>query len=317
MYSRVNYTVVGLFVLLFTAGLLWFGFWLAKVGLQENFSLYKLEMKESVSGLSKDSNVKLRGVNIGRVSAIRINPENIEIIEILLEIKEGVPIKEDMLASTQMLGITGLLSIEIDGGTNGAKTLVPTASYIPLIPSKPSLLSKLTNNLGGLSDKLENLLSQSEKLLSDKHIETLGKILDNTQKVTAKGEILEDKALVSLEEVDKTLGEFRVSMDTINVKFTEATTDFKQMQKDFAQIKDVTIPTVDKLFETSKNFNRVVLKFEKSLDRGDYNLKKMLEPILVEIQILSNQLNSMSRELGQNPSDILFKSRKLRKGPGE
>ncbi|MDQ7046429.1 MAG: MlaD family protein [Sulfurovum sp.] len=289
MYSKVNYTVVGLFVLLFSAGLLWFGFWLAKVGLQENFSLYKLEMKESVSGLSKDSNVKLRGVNIGRVSAIRINPENIESIEILLEIKENIPIKEDMLASTQMLGITGLLSIEIEGGTNGAKTLIPTKSYIPLIPSKPSLLSKLTNNLDSLSDKLENLLS-------DKHIETLGKILDNTQKLTAKGEILEDKAIISLEE---------------------ASTDFKQMQKDFTQIKDVTVPTVDKLFETSKNFNRVVLKFEKSLDRGDYNFKKMLEPILVEIQILSNQLNSMSRELGQNPSDILFKSRKSRRGPGE
>ncbi len=317
MYSKVNYTIVGIFVLLFSAGVLWFGLWLAKYGLEKNYSLYKLEMKDSIGGLSKDSNVKLHGVNIGRVGNIRINPENIEVIEILLEIKEGIPIKEDMVASTQMLGVTGLLYIEIDGGSNEAKTLVPTEAYIPLIKSKPSLLSKLTNNLGGLSDKLDNLLAQSEKLLSDKHIESIGDILDNTEKVTAKGEVLEDKALVSLEEVDTTLKEFRVSMDNINAKFTEATTDFKQMQKDFAQIKGVTIPTVDKLFETSKNFNRVTLKFERSLDRGDYNLKKMLEPMLVDIQILSSQLNTMSRELGQNPSNLLFKSRESRRGPGE
>ena len=317
MYSKVNYTIVGIFVVLFGVGLLWFGFWLAKYGLQEEFDTYRLEMTDSIAGLSKDSNVKLHGVDIGRVSEIRINPENIEVIEILLKIKQDIPIKEDMTASTQMLGVTGLLSIEIDGGTNAAKTLVPTNDYIPLIKSKRSLFSKLTNNLEGMSEKLDNLLSQSEKLLSNKNIDTATKILDNTETITQKAITVEDKAATSLEEVDNTLKEFRVSMDNINAKFTQATIDFKQMQKDFAEIKGVSIPTIDKMFQTSKDFRRVTLKFEKSLDRGDYNLKKMLEPMLVDIQILSSQLSNMSRELGENPSDLLFKSRKSRKGPGE
>ncbi len=317
MYSRVNYTIVGIFVLLFGAGMVWFAFWLAKYGLEEDFDIYRMEMKESIAGLSIDSSVKLRGVDVGNVSTIQINPKNIETVEILVKIKKGIPIKEDMVGHTQMFGVTGLLSIEIDGGTNAAKTLVPTKEHIPLIKTKLSLLSKLTGDLNGVSGKLEKLLAQSEKLLSNEHIESMGNILDNTEKVTKKAVDLEDKALVSLEEVDTTLKEFRVSMDNINSKFTKATTDFKQMQKDFAQIKGVTIPTVDKLFETSTNFNRATLKFERSLDRGDYNFKKMLEPILVDIQILSNQLNSMSRELGQNPSDVLFKSRESRKGPGE
>ena len=202
-----------------------------------------------------------------------------------------------------MFGVTGLLSINIEGGTNEAKTLVPTKDYIPSIKTKPSLLSKLTYNLGGMSDKIEALLVQSEKLFSDHNIETMGNILDNVEKVTAKGELLEDKVMVT--------------MDTINTKLTEAITDFKQMQKDFAEIKGVTVPTIDSLMETSKNFNRVTLKVEKSIDRGDYNLKQIFEPMLIEIQILTNQLTTMSRQLEQNPSELLFKSRKLRRGPGE
>lgn len=303
MYGKVNYTIVGVFVLLFSAGLLWFGFWLAKYGLQEEYSLYRLEMKESVAGLSKDSNVQLHGVTIGRVSNIRINPENIEVIEILLEIKKGIPIKEDMIATTQMLGVTGLLSIEIDGGTNEAKDLVPTDEYIPQIKSKCSKLTKIANKISDLSENLE-------KLLSDQHIETFGKILEHTEQVTAKAVKLEDKALVSLEEVDTTLKEFRVSMDNINTKLTEA-------QEDFSVLKGASVPAIDKLMETSKNFNRLTLKVEKSLERGDYSFKKIFEPILVDMEILLNQLGDMSRSVENNPSGLLFKSRTSRKGPGE
>ncbi len=303
MYSRVNYTIVGIFVLLFGAGMVWFAFWLAKYDLQEEFDIYKLEMYESVAGLSIDSNVKLRGVDIGSVSAIRINPQDIEKVEIFVKIKKGIPIKEDMVAHTAMFGVTGLLSIEIEGGTNGAKTLVPTEEYIPLIKTKPSFLTQLTGDIGGASGKIEALLVQSQKLLSDHNIETLGDILDNVEQVTARGEEVEEKVILSLDE-------FRVSLANMNK-------DFKQIQQDFAEIKEVSVPTIDKLMETSKNFNRVTLKVENSIDRGDYNLKQIFEPMLIEIRILTNQLTIMSRQLEQNPSELLFKSRKSRRGPGE
>ncbi len=303
MYSRVNYTIVGIFVLLFGAGMVWFAFWLAKYDIQEEFDIYKLEMHESVAGLSIDSNVKLRGVDIGSVSNIQINPQDIEKVEVFVKIKKGIPIKEDMVAHTAMFGVTGLLSIEIDGGTNEAKTLVPTKDYIPLIKTKPSFLTQLTGDIGGASGKLEALLVQTQKLLSDDNIETLGDIFDNIEQMTARGEELEGKVILSLDE-------FRVSLANIN-------RDFKQMQQDFAEIKEVTVPTIDKLMETSKNFNRVTLKVENSIDRGDYNLKQIFEPMLIEIRILTNQLTTMSRQLEQNPSELLFKSRKSRRGPGE
>jgi phospholipid/cholesterol/gamma-HCH transport system substrate-binding protein len=279
MYSRVNYTIVGIFVLIFGAGMVWFAFWLAKYDLQEEFDIYKLEMHESVAGLSIDSNVKLRGVDIGSVSAIRINPQDIEKVEIFVKIKKGIPIKEDMVAHTAMFGVTGLLSIEIDGGTNAAKTLVPTEEYIPLIKTKPSFLTQLTGDIGGASGKIEALLAQSQKLLSDHNIEKLGDILDNIEQMTSKGEEVEEKVILSLDE-------FRESLASMN-------RDFRQIQQDFAEIKEVTVPTIDKLMETSKNFNRVTLKVENTIDRGDYNLKQIFEPILIEIRILTNQLTIM------------------------
>jgi len=303
MYSRINYTIVGIFVLLFGAGMVWFAFWLSKYDIKDEFDIYKLEMHESVAGLSVDSNVKLRGVNIGSVSAIQINPKDIETVEIFVKIKKGIPIKEDMVAHTAMFGVTGLLSIEIEGGTNGAQTLMPTKDYIPIIKTKPSFLTQLTGDIGGASGKIEALLDQSKKLLSDHNIKTLGEILDNIEQMTARGDEVEDKVILSLDE-------FRQSLANIN-------RDFKKLQEDFAEIKEVSVPTIDTLMKTSKDFNRVTLKVENSLERGDYNLKQIFEPMLIEIRILTNQLTALSRQLEENPNDLLFKSRKLRKGPGE
>lgn len=303
MYNKVNYTIVGIFVLLFGAGMVFFAFWLAKYGLEESYYSYKIEMKESIAGLSKDSSVKLHGVDVGRVSEIRINPDNIEVIEIILDIREGVPIKEDMFATTKMLGLTGLLSIEIVGGTNAAKTLVPTEDYMPIIQSKISLLTNLTGNLDAMSEKLETLLTQSTKLLSDENVDTFSKVLANTETITHKAVVLEDKVVSTLED-------FNRSMTKMTLAFTELTEDFKA-------IKSVSVPTIEKLMQTSKNFNRMTVKIEKSLDRGDYNLKRILSPVMIDTQMLLKELRRLSRELDQNPSGLLFKSRKSRRGPGE
>lgn len=299
MYSKVNYMVVGIFVLLFGAGMVLFAFWLANYGMQEDFDIYKLKMKESITGLSQDSSVKLRGVDIGKVSKIRICPENIEEIEIFLKIEKGMPIKEDMIASTEMFGLTGLLSINIEGGTNEAKLLEPTEDYVPTIKTAPSFVSKLS----GVGDRLAILLSEE-------NIETIGNILNKFEKVTIKAEELEDKAIASLDEADSAFKDF-------NTNFAKATADFSQIQKDFSDIKRASIVTINNLEHTTEDFNRVTLLVERSINRGDYNFKQILEPVLIDMHILSNQLSDMSRELGKSPSDLLFKTRKSIRGPGE
>lgn len=310
MYSKINYTIVGIFVVIFGIAMVWFTFWLGKYSLKKEFVIYRLEMIESIAGLSKDSNVKLHGVNIGRVSDIHINPKNIEMIEVFLEIKEGIPIKEDMIASTQMLGVTGLLSIEIDGGTNEAKDLVSLDGNYPLIKSKPSMLSKFSNKAEEIRVQLDSVLTQIDKLLSNENIQLTKDILSSTNRTILKYEQVANRAIASLDELNQ-------SMSIIKSRFTDATDDFKIMQKDFANIKEASIPTINNIMQTSENFNTITTKFGKSLRRGDYNFKKIFEPMLVDIGVLSNQINDLSRELSQSPSSVIFKSRKTLKGPGE
>ena len=303
MYSRVNYAIVGLFVVLFGAGLVAFTFWLAKYGMHSEYTLYKLEMKESVSGLSKDSTVRLRGVDVGHVSEIRIDPQNIEQIEVLLKIDSDVPIKEDMKAHTEMLGITGLLAIEIDGGSNASKLLIANDGQIPVIKTKPSWFTKTSKGLGNMAEDLEKVLEKANRLLSDKNIETIGSILDNTDLFTAK-------AVNTLDDFNVTMQSYKRSVEELSHNVHTATVNF-------TQITDNTVPALKALQKATRDFNRLTLATEKSLNRGDYNIKEVFEPMLVDIGILTKQLTDLSRELKQSPNSLLFKSRRSRRGPGE
>ncbi len=321
MYSRANYTVVGVFVLLFGAGLIWFALWLGKYGTYREFDLYKIEMRESVSGLSKDSVVKFHGVDIGRVKEIRINPDDIEKIEIFVEIKKGIPIKEDMVASLQLLGVTGLMSISIEGGSNEAKTLVPTKDHIPVIPTAPSWMSKAKQNIGNLSEQIVKLLNQGEKLLTDKNIKNLEKILVHMENITSRGGEFMAKSIDTISEINATATTFNSSAVRLTDRLVSLSDDITealdQTNSSLAKIQNSTDPVLKKLMTTVKNFNRVTLRVEKTLKRGDYNLKKIFEPMLVDIELMSNQISEIMKEIDRSPSDMIFKSRKRRKAPGE
>ncbi len=75
MESKINYTIVGLFVVILTAVLLSVTFWLTRQYGQQTYDTYYVHLSESVAGLNIDATVKYRGVDVGTVSRIGFNHE--------------------------------------------------------------------------------------------------------------------------------------------------------------------------------------------------------------------------------------------------
>ncbi len=307
MYSKVNYTVIGVFVMIFTAGIVFFAFWLGNTGFKDDYNLYLLKTKESVSGLSKDSGVKLKGVDVGTVSGIRVNPQNIEEVEITLKIKKDIPIKEDMQGTISMFGLTGLSYVEIEGGTNAAKTLEDADGKIPVIKSGSSLLGRLEKNFDELSSKMVLILERGERLLSEENLKNFSALLENANKVAAKGTDVEDKMIATLDEAEGALKEFRVSFAQLSKNFDTLTYDL------YAEIK----PSILNFENMSKSVDKLAFEIRKTVNRGDYNMQKIMQPTINDLRELSEQVDALTRQLRESPNDLIFKSTKPRRGPGE
>ncbi len=317
MESRVNYTLVGIFVTVLSIGLVFFAYWLGKYGLKEDNIYYLAYMKESVSGLSPQASVKYRGVDVGVVEKIRINPQNSEEVELLLKVKKGTPIKEDMTVTLKFYGMTGLAFVEIEGGSSDSALLVSKNGEIPIIRSSPSIYVRLDETLSKIALKVSAALDNLNKLLSEKNLKNTDLILEDIKEITKniknkkedfdkllkEGIALEKRAILAFEEMEKASGGIKEAASSVK--------------------KDIKT-AVDKIAQVSKEVDRAVKNVDTTLQRGDYNIKEMAAPTLeeidemiYEIKVLLSQMQRAVSSIEESPSDLLFKSSKKRLGPGE
>ena len=148
MEPKVNYILVGAFVVLLGATILGAIFWLGKTDYRGIYDRYYVYTRESVAGLSVDSTVKYRGVDVGRVKQVILNPENAEEVRVTLDIVVGTPVKTDTQAVLVTQGLTGLVTLTLTGGSREAPLLAPIAGKAyPFIKTVPSLFGSLDGTL--------------------------------------------------------------------------------------------------------------------------------------------------------------------------
>ena len=87
METRANYLLVGSFVLGLALALVLFLAWIAKIELGDGQPVYRIFFTGSVTGLKDGSPVRYRGVPVGSVTDIRIDPANVEQIEVTSDLK--------------------------------------------------------------------------------------------------------------------------------------------------------------------------------------------------------------------------------------
>lgn len=139
---------------------------------------YFVLFKESVSGLEIGSPVKLRGVHVGQVTRIRLNPDNVEQVKVTLLLEEDTPVKEDTAAILQMQGITGMKFVELLEGTREAKRLAPEG----YIRAGESLVAKVTDRAESMTEKADKVL---DNLLALTGPDNQAAVADTLQHVAA------------------------------------------------------------------------------------------------------------------------------------
>ena len=111
MSSKVNYTLVGLFVVIFAAISVLLFFWMHYKGGRTVYHTYVMYVHDDVTGLSVQSPVRYTGVPVGYVDSVTLDSNNPQLVRIRLKIKQGAPILTSTIATLSVQGILSLIHI--------------------------------------------------------------------------------------------------------------------------------------------------------------------------------------------------------------
>jgi phospholipid/cholesterol/gamma-HCH transport system substrate-binding protein len=163
-----RYFLEGSFILVLALAMGLAFVWLSRSGRSDDV-VYRIHFAESVSGLSVGDPVKFHGVDVGSVKAMALDARDSRLVEVDVRLSKDAPVKTDTKASLKLKGITGVVLIELNGGSPGAKSLVEATApgQIPEIAYEKGKLAALLDALPKAIESISSLGGQAKKVLSD------------------------------------------------------------------------------------------------------------------------------------------------------
>ncbi len=301
MEEKVNFALVGLFVLGLGAALIAGVLWLSSGGAyRRTYDTYQTYMRESVSGLSRDAPVRYRGVEVGRVRRMSLAPAHVEQVQLTLEIERGTPVTQDTVAVLRVQGLTGIAYVELSGGSSESPDLEarPGDDY-PVIRSAPSLMVRLDSAVSALLTNA-NRTSVSMNALMDE---------DNRREFK--------QILAELQLLAKTLAARSAAIDSTLVNAARTMDSTARLSADLPRL-------VERVQQSADRFDRMSSDVAQAGTGVRADLREAADEVVPQVRLLASELREVtgslrrfSGHLEQNPRALLFGRPEPKRGPGE
>jgi phospholipid/cholesterol/gamma-HCH transport system substrate-binding protein len=299
MAGKQSNFMIGIFV---TAGLVMAIVAIIWLGASQYFQrgeFFVTYFDESVQGLSVDSHVKYRGVNVGTVRTIQVAPDN-RLVEVVMKIDMRGGDEKERSAKLKSAGLTGIVYIELDRMTDEEGDMSPQLGFpaeYPVIPSRPSdakyilsMVDRIVTEVNKIDIKaifkeIQNIAGGIDQLVNGPKMKH---ILANLESATARLDhaLRQVDNLTADGKLDDVFNEARGTITDTRALIGKIREDFEQLQ----------------LAGTMEKTNRIVSGVDQSVREISQDLRMTTD----NLQRASENLDILMDKLRDDPSDLLF-----------
>jgi phospholipid/cholesterol/gamma-HCH transport system substrate-binding protein len=315
METKVNYAVVGAFVLLLgaagVAGVLWLG---SGGAAKKEYRTYLAYFGESVSGLSVRAPVKYRGVEIGVVREIALDAGDSERVRVVLEVEAAAPVKEDTVAVLGVQGLTGIAYLELGGGSRASPPLqARPGEPFPVIRTGPSLLSRLDTAATALLADL------------DKTAERLSDVLDDETRAALRGTVADLRAVThALARRSDDIGAAVAAAARTLENTAQASADLGRLVERIGRGADAVERMAGEVAEAGASARAAFDGARGAMESAGAGARRLggeslpeLERLVAEMRETAAALGRVSGQLERHPNALLMGRPAVPPGPGE
>ena len=299
MENRAHALLAGLFLLILglsAVGALW---WFS--GRHEESNHYIVQTRRNVTGLNLQAQVRYRGIRVGKVDAIRLDPTDARTTLVGITVRKDIPITRGTVARLGYQGVTGIAHVLLEDAGQDASPLPGDSDSPARIAMQDSLVQELTDVGGDTLRQARDLLTSLNDVLRPENRQAMTRMLANLETTTAH-------ARDAAARLERLLG-------PQNLQRAQAT---------LAHVEQAAVQVGPLVVETRSLVARLHAagaKFEAAL--GDPHaggvgaLAPRFNQLAMDLAATSHQLGRVLQILEESPQSLIFGRHDVPPGPGE
>ena len=311
MENKSHALAAGIFVLLLLSLLIALAVWLTRDSRQ--LRIYELSSTEAVSGLQAQASVRFKGVNVGKVTAIGLDPQTRGQVLIRIAIDERTPITGSTFATLGFQGVTGLAFVQLDDSGESTASIDAGAQAPARIPMRPGLLSKLSDRGVNILAQLDETARRVNLLLAPANQQYLMAALASLDQAAASIKQLSAESGRLLPQLVQDADATLKTMKDASVRVGESADEARRSARAFRTVTErmnVEGGTLDQLAVGSATLaNTGQSLTSATLPRVNRALEDAARS--------ARQLSRTAGTLGDNPQSLIFGNAPITPGPGE
>jgi phospholipid/cholesterol/gamma-HCH transport system substrate-binding protein len=303
MERDAKYAAVAVFAMLAIAAAVVFVWWYSDRGERRDFVRYEIYFDGSVSGLARGSPVRYLGVDVGRVRSLSIARDNPSRVRVMAEVDSETPISGATRARLGLLGLTGLLYIDLqqDPEADPARVLGEGQRY-PVILSRKGDIEAFVERLPDLLGDTARLVERVEGLLTDQNLQAVSTALTNVETASRDLPAITRSAAELAAELRTTSAEVSALARKVHAV---ADTAGPQVEASLAGVR----ATAEKMSRTADSLERIVAGNEASLAQFAGSGVADLQALAVDLRGTSEEVRALARGLRDRPSSLLIEQK--------
>jgi len=264
----------------------------------EKFDVYYVKVMNT-SGLETGAQVKLGGVRVGRVLAVREPKDPGEPVVMEIGLKQGTPVYQGTRALIAQLGFVGdlylLLAIDQIDTKSGKK--IEKIKVGDVIPSEEAVqFALIMSRVEGLTRSVDGLIKDVDKLFNQKNLDGVEHLIVNLNKAVVSTNSNVDKVSAGLRSATKKL---EIVLDEVEGLLKDNRGEVAQLIKKAREDLNKAGDMISSIERTSNSVDAAVNLQSQNLD----TLLKSLTETTAELQEVLQQINA-------KPWSVLYQENK-------
>jgi phospholipid/cholesterol/gamma-HCH transport system substrate-binding protein len=312
MENRSHALLAGLFALFLGAAMVWAVWWLSED--RQASRAYLLVSRGSIGNLNIQAAVRFRGMQAGRVTDIRLDPEDPRNILISISVREDLPLTHGTRAILDSQGVTGIAFIQLDDTGIDPRPLQAENGAVPRLELEASVVSRITQ---ATLEAMRSLDAIARQLLALMDEENKGRLKETLLRL----ESIANGADRSLAEMPATLAALQELLKAENLARAAAIlAHFEEAGSEAAPALSELRALLASLTGLSGRLEDSATEMRQDLHRSGEMLREDTLPranaLLEELAVTAARLGRLLEELERSPQ-LLLRGHGERPGPGE